>query len=382
MEQKRLFAKTLPVFLVFYVMGFIDIVGVATSYVKLEFEISNTLTQILTMMTFVWFVLLSIPVGVFQDKKGKKFTLTAGVLFTATGMLIPAVAYNFPGMLISFILLGIGNTIIQVSASPLMQDVSSPGKLPRNLTLSQFIKAIAGLLGPFIATFCAIRFGNWTIVYWIYLAICLLTIFWLRATFIAETDAGGRASIGSALKLLRDRKVALLVSGTFLMVGFDVGMNTNIINYLKETFAVSQEEAGAGIGIYFTGLMTGRFLSVLLLNKIHGNKVLLYNILLSLLAFASLYFIPDLVSGEAVIFLIGLFTAAIFPLIFSAGLQYLPERSNELSGLITMSICGGGIIPPLTGIVSDHFGLMNGLIILGVCLLYVVFLAIYIIRTK
>jgi len=374
--------KTLPVFMAFYVMGFGDIVGVATSYTKLEFGLSNTLTQILTMLAFVWFALLSVPVGVFQDKKGKKFTVNLGIIFIGLGMLIPIVAYTYYGMLASFTLLGIGNTIIQVSANPLMQDVSPKNKLSRNLTLSQFVKAIAGMLGPFIAAFCAIRFGNWTIVYWVYLVICIITIVWLQATPIRETGNEGSASIVGTLKLLGDKKVALLVLGTFLMVGFDVGMNTNIVNYLRGTFQVSQEEGSIGISIYFAALMIGRFLSAIILNKMKGNKVLLYCAILSVTSFALLYIMPDFFTGQIAIFLIGLFTAAIFPLIFSSGLQYMPERANELSGLMIMSVCGGGIIPPFVGVLNDYIGLMPALLLLGLCLMYVIFLALYIIKNK
>lgn len=259
-KQSALY-KTLPVLMAFYVMGFGDIVGVATSYTKLEFGLSNALTQVLTMLAFVWFALLSIPVGVFQDRMGKKFTVNLGIGIIGLGMLVPLLAYNYYGMLASFALLGIGNTIIQVSANPLMRDVSPSDKLSRNLTVSQFVKAIAGMLGPFIAAFCAMRFNAWTLVYWVYLAICVLTLVWLRVTHIPETGNEGRASIKSTLKLLGDKKVALLVLGTFLMVGFDVGMNTSIVNYLRESFGVSQEEGSVGISIYFAALMVGRFFS-------------------------------------------------------------------------------------------------------------------------
>lgn len=381
-KQQYSLAKTLPVFMAFYVMGFGDIVGVATSYTKLEFGLSNTLTQILTMLAFVWFALLSVPVGVFQDRKGKKFTVNLGITIIGLGMLVPILAYNYYGMLVSFTLLGIGNTIIQVSANPLMQDVSSKDKLSRNLTLSQFVKAIAGMLGPFIAAFCAVRFQNWTLVYWVYLIICVVTVIWLKVTYIPETGNDGRASIKSTLKLLGDRKVALLVLGTFLMVGFDVGMNTNIVNYLRESFGVSQEEGSVGISIYFAALMVGRFLSAIILNKMKGNKMLLYCAILSVASFVLLYFMPDFLTGRIAIFLIGLFTAAIFPLIFSAGLQYMPERSNELSGLMIMSVCGGGVIPPIVGMINDITGLMPALILLGLCLVYVIFLALYIIKNK
>ena len=381
MKQYSL-AKTLPVFMVFYIMGFSDIVGLASDYAQRDFGLSSTVAQVLTMMAFVWFFLLSIPVGAFQDKHSKKLTVMIGILFFISSFLAPFVSKTFYGMLASFTLLGIGNAIIQVSANPLMQDVSPPDKLSRNLTLTQFVKAIAGMLGPVIATYCASKFGNWMLIYWVYLTISVITLLWLQFTPIHETGNAGRASFTSTVKLLRDRKVALLVMGTFLMVGFDVGMNTNIAKYLKASFGVSQEVAIAGISIYFAALMTGRFLGAIILNRFSGNKMLLYCAILSVASFVLLYLMPDFNTGRIAIFCIGLFTATIFPLIFSAGLQYMPARANELSGLMIMSVCGGGVIPPIVGVLTDFFNLMTALALLGVCLAYVVFLALFIIKTE
>ena len=380
MTKNTSLSKLLPTLFAFYVMGFVDIVGVATGYIKLEFDLSDTLTQMLTMMIFVWFALLSIPIGVFQDKRGKKNTVNFGIILTGVGMLIPLVWYSYYGMLCSFLFLGIGNTIIQVSANPLIQDVSAPEKLSRNLTLSQFVKAIAGTLGPIIAAFCAVKFGNWTYIYWIYLAICIVSMLWLHSTKIKETETTERASVSGALKLLTDKKVALLVLGTFLMVGFDVGLNTNIVNYMKTQFAASQEEASIGISIYFAALMTGRFLSAIILNWISGNKMLIGCTILSLTAFALFFFMPSQLSGQIAIFCVGLFSAAIFPLIFSIGLKYLPERANEISGLMIMSVCGGAVIPPIIGVLNDLLGLTFGLLMLAVCMTYIVFLSFYMYR--
>ena len=382
MKQYSL-VKTLPVFMAFYVMGFGDIVGVATGYAQRDFGLSSTLTQVLTMMAFVWFFLLSVPIGIFQDKNSKKKAVFLGILFFSASMIVPLVWDSYYGMLVAFTFLGIGNAIVQVSANPLMQDVSPPDKLSRNLTLSQFVKAIAGMLGPVIAAFCATKFGNWKLIYLVYLAICVLSLLWLQFTPIQETGNTGRASFSSTLKLLlSDRKVTLLVLGTFVMVGFDVGMNTSIVNYLKTSFGVSQEEAIVGISIYFAALMVGRFLSAIILNNFSGNKMLFYCAILSVASFALLYLMPDFNSGRIAIFCVGLFTAAIFPLIFSAGLQYMPERANELSGLMIMSVCGGAVIPPIVGLLTDFSNIMIALLLLGLCLVYIIFLAVYIIRTE
>lgn len=368
--------RILPVLMAFYVMGFGDIVGVATSYTQLEFGLSNTLTQVLTMLAFVWFALLSIPISIFQGRKGRKFTVNLGILCFSVAMLLPIIFYDYYGMLLSFTCLGIGNAIVQVSANPLMKDVSSSDKLSRNLTLSQFVKAIAGMLGPFIAAFCAIYFHDWTIVYWIYLIICVIAIFWLYVTPIQESENASDTSISKTFKLLKDRRILWVVLGTFLMVGFDVGMNTNIVKYLRSSFQVSQEEGSIGISVYFSALMVGRFLSALILNKIKAHSVLLGCAVLSILSFILMFLVPNYLFGQISIFLVGLFTAAIFPLIFSFGLQYMPDRSNELSGLMIMSVCGGGIIPPILGVVSDLWSFLPAYFLYGICLLYVLFFSL------
>ncbi len=53
-----------------------------------------------------------------------------GMLVTAAGLLLPYFYYSFPLLLAGFVLLGIGNTILQVSANPLLIDVSPSGKAP------------------------------------------------------------------------------------------------------------------------------------------------------------------------------------------------------------------------------------------------------------
>ena len=48
----------LPVLFGFFIMGFCDIVGVATSYVKTEFALSESLAGLIPSMVFLWFLIL------------------------------------------------------------------------------------------------------------------------------------------------------------------------------------------------------------------------------------------------------------------------------------------------------------------------------------
>ena len=142
--------QIVPVFLSFYIMGFVDLVGVATGFIKQDFNLSDSVAQLLPSMVFIWFALVSIPPGIFPDRKGKRKTVTLSMIVTSVGLLIPLIEYSYTTVVISFIILGIGNTILQVSANPLLIDISSKESKAANLSLSQFIKAIASMLGPII----------------------------------------------------------------------------------------------------------------------------------------------------------------------------------------------------------------------------------------
>ncbi|NMB72544.1 MAG: sugar MFS transporter [Bacteroidales bacterium] len=150
MKSKRSLRYMLPIFMSFYVMGFVDLVGVATGYVKQDFGLSDSVAQLLPSIVFIWFALFSIPTGIFQDRKGKKFTVILAMTITGLGMIPPLVYYSYLTAVIGFMIIGIGNTILQVSANPLLLDYSSDETKAANLSLSQFIKAIASMLGPVI----------------------------------------------------------------------------------------------------------------------------------------------------------------------------------------------------------------------------------------
>src|SRR5699024_1372066 len=139
--------KTLPIFLAFLCMGFGDVVGPLTSLLQQEYELSNFLAGFVTFMGFIMFGLLSVPLGIYQDRKGKKHVLLLGLLTALLGLVLPLVASfsSFVLILCGLLLLGTGATMLQVSGNPVMRDVSAEGKYSRNLSFGQFIKAIGSL---------------------------------------------------------------------------------------------------------------------------------------------------------------------------------------------------------------------------------------------
>lgn len=380
MENSKIgFGKILPVFLSFVVMGFVDIIGVSTGYVKQDFHLTDFIAGFLPMMVLLWFFVLSVPVGVLQDKYGKRNMLNIGMVIQAIGLGLPFIHYSFGMMFASFILLGIGNTVIQVSANPLLQDVSPATKLASYMSTSQFVKAMISMTGPLITTFMASYFGNWKLVFAVYGFTSFFAAFWLSMTPIQESKPDRKpASFASCLGLLKNGFIALMALSIFLIVGAEVAINTNISNVLIAKYGISLGIAVKGISWFYAGETLSRFLGAIILNWIKSRVYLLLTTLVSLIGVLGVFLSPVNSIAFASIFITGLGIGNMFPIIFSLALNKMPERANEISGLLIMAVSGGAVIPLVMGSVSTIFGPIASISVVGVCMLYILWVSFFI----
>lgn len=365
----------------FYIMGFVDLVGIATGFVQKDFELSDSIAQLLPSMVFIWFALISLPTGIFQDRKGKKLTVSLGIFLTALGLAIPFLYYTYPTVILGFCLLGIGNTVLQVSANPLLIDISTKETQSANLSLSQFVKASAALFHPIIIALLVRSFGDWKLIFPIYAVVSALVAFWLLSLNVEEKQSTKPpATFSSALSLLKNKMVIILVIGIFLIVGFDVGMNSNIAIFLISRFNIELATAGFGISVYFGSLMAGRLLGGILLRYISERNFIIASISLTLLGLAGIIFSQDLTLTWIMIFVAGFGFSNLFPLLFSIAVAKMPEYANEVSGLIILAVSGGAVIPPIMGFVNQKLGVVAAILVLVACILYVAYAAMYMIN--
>lgn len=366
-----------PVLATFFVMGFCDVVGIATSYLKQDFALSESLSGFIPSMVFIWFLFLSVPAALLMNRLGRKTMVQFSNVITFIGMLIPFFWYSFPSCMLAFVLLGIGNTILQVSLNPLLTNVVSGERLSSCLTGGQVVKAVSSFCAPFLALFAAGTFGNWKYLFTIYAIVTLLSWILLETTDIPrEKPAGEGVSIRSAFGLLKDRTVLLFFLGIFFIVGVDVGTNTVSAKLLIERCGLPVEKASLGAGVYFICRTAGAFLGTFLLARVEDVKYLKMNLFLAAVAMASLFFLPSVAGILCGIGAIGLFCSSVFSVLFSQALKARPEKANEISGFMITGVCGGAVIPPLMGMAAQWTGSQNGsLAVISICLIYLIFCA-------
>jgi MFS transporter, FHS family, L-fucose permease len=380
------FIRVLPIFIAFFCMGFGDAVGPLTSQLQDEFTLTNFMAGLVTFAGFISFGLFSIPFGLYQDRKSRKYILTLGLIIALIGLVLPIIGKyaSYELLLLSIFLLGLGATALQVSGNPIMRDVSPEGRYSSNLSFGQFVKAIGSLSGALIPLAAVNLLGkDWRLLFPVYAAFILVTIIYLFLIKVDEKKAekDKPASLASCFGLLNNKFVLLMVIGIFLYVGAEVCMSARLPNYLQEQFDFDIEKMGLwGTLFFFISLMTGRFLGGVILRFIKPKRFLVIAALVSLVGIAGLFLAPSVLLAFILIFIAGMGFANVFPLIFSISVDTMPERTNEISGLMVTAITGGAFVPLLFGLVADFSSVTAGFIVPGLCLVYILIISLNLVR--
>lgn len=373
----------IPILFGFFAMGFTDVIGTAMAYVKKDFGFSDSLTSFLPSMIFLWFFVVSIPTGMLTTRIGRKNTVLLSLAVTVLGTLLPLVSYTKYTIFVAFALLGIGNTIIQAALPALMSNVVSADQLTSRLSLGQFVKALCATVSPFIASLAAQTLGNWKLIFPIYAAITVFVALGLLMTPIKREEVKGSATtFGGCLALLGNPFILAMFSGIFFVVGVDIGLGCAIPPFLQEVCKVPLDKAAMGPSVYYIAKTAGAFLGAIVLAKYSPAKCFPISALMALLAMVVMFFVKDTTLFLACVVVASLGISNIFGMVFGQAMNRMPEKANEIAGLMVMAIAGGAVIPPVMGFVQGKMGPTGLIAVLIGCLVYMLFLGLFVAKQE
>jgi fucose permease len=368
-----------PVMLCFFAMGFVDLVGIASNYVQADLGLSDASANIFPSLVFFWFLIFSVPTGMLMNKIGRKNTVLLSLAVTAVSLLLPIFGESYGLMLVSFSLLGIGNALMQTSLNPLITNIIKGDSLASTMTFGQFIKAIASFMAPYIAMWGATaampNFGlGWRVLFPVYMVIGILASLLLLVAPIEREAAPDKASsFGECFKLLGKPIVLLSFLGIMCHVGIDVGTNTTAPKLLMERVGMSLTEAGFATSLYFIFRTVGCLSGSFILSKFSHKKFFIFSVILMALAMCGMLFGTSKAILYVAIALVGFGNSNIFSIVFSQAILSVPEKQNEVSGLMIMGLFGGTIFPLLMGFASDAVGQIGAVAVMAVGVLYLFF---------
>lgn len=371
------------VMLCFFAMGFVDLVGIASNYVKSDLGLNDATANIFPSLVFFWFLIFSVPTGVLMNKIGRKKTVLLSLVVTVVSLLLPLFGESFGLMLVSFSLLGIGNALMQTSLNPLVATVVRGGHLASTLTFGQFVKAIASFMAPYIAAWGATQaipsFGlGWRVLFPIYMIVGIAASLFLLSTpieeegpaFAGETSPTVGKQFAACFRLLGKPIVLLSFIGIMCHVGIDVGTNTTAPKILMERLGMTLNDAAFATSLYFIfrtlGCLTGSFF----LRVVNNRLFFVISITMMALSMCGLFFGTTKLVLYIAIALVGYGNSNVFSLVFAQALQSVPDKQNEVSGLMIMGLFGGTVFPLIMGFASDAMGQAGAVLVMAIGVAY------------
>lgn len=377
-KTKSNLMKLLPVMVCFFAMGFVDLVGIASNYVKADLSLSDAQANVFPSLVFFWFLIFSVPTGLLMNRIGRKKTVLLSLAVTALSLALPSFGDGYAVMLLSFSLLGIGNALMQTSLNPLMSAIVKGDKLASSLTFGQFVKAIASFLAPYIAMWGATQsipsLGlGWRVLFPIYFIIAVIAILWLGLTSIEEEKTDKASGFADCLRLLGKLFILLCFLGIMCHVGIDVGTNTTAPKILMERLGFTLDEASFSTSLYFIFRTVGCLTGAIILQKLSPRIFFFISIAMMTASMVMLFFCHSLAAIYVAIALVGYGNSNVFSIIFSQALLNMPEKKNEISGLMIMGLFGGTVFPLLMGFASDAVGQAGAVAVMFIGTMYLLY---------
>ena len=379
----------LPLLAGFFVMGFGDIIGTVMNQVKAECAANaDSISWLMPIFAYVWFLVISIPTGVMAGRIGRKNAVLVSLGVTVAAMAVPlfASAERWWLYVVAFALVGIGNTIIQAALPALMSNVVEPSQLASRISLGQFVKALCAALTPVFVYLTATALGNWKLLFPLYGVLTVAAALWLWLSKIpderhqnhsAAQPQSNSTTFSGCFAMLKEPYVAAMTAGILFSVGADVGFSVAIPEYLKNVFKVDVDLAGMGPTVYFVAKTAAAFAGAVVFAKVSAAKCFPWCMGLGLAATAAIPFVSTPIAFLAVVAFVTLLTANSFGMCMGLAIERFPGKANEISSLMVMAIVGGGIVSAVLGFAQSAFGPVGIVATLGVCIAYLFVLGLF-----
>ncbi|MDD4847791.1 MAG: MFS transporter, partial [Bacteroidales bacterium] len=208
----------------------------------------------------------------------------------------------------------------------------------------------------------------------VFAAVLLLTLI-LVICFVPNAkseETSKPTTFNNCLKALNDPYILMMFLGIFFYCGAEASMFNRIPSLLME----NNPEITPTMGniVLIIALFVGRFVGGVTLRYIKPTVFLWITIAISILGNIMLFLPYNAITTWTSFILIGLGFANIFPLIFSICVDHKPEKTNEISGLMTTAIVGAAFVPLVTG-AAANLNPKYAFIVTIICLIYLLFVA-------
>jgi FSR family fosmidomycin resistance protein-like MFS transporter len=335
---------------------------------KTNFQLDYWQIGMLTLAFQVTASLLQPLVGIYTDKRPLPYSLTVGMGSSAIGLIVLAFAPTYGLLVLGACFIGIGSSIFHPESSRVAR-LASGGRFGLAQSLFQVGGNFGQSLGPLLAAFIVVPFGQGSVGWFALGAIAGMVILWKVGTWYGNhvRNAVKRTAASTALTLPR-RTVTIalivLVILTFSKNVYMASISSYYTFYVIERFDVGVQQSQYLLFVFLGAAALGTILGGPVGDRF-GAKFVIWLSILGVLPFTLILPYANLEWTVILSFVIGLLMASAFPAIVVMAQELVPGRVGMVAGIFFGFAFGmGGVAAAVLGVVADHKGIEY---VYGVC---------------
>jgi FSR family fosmidomycin resistance protein-like MFS transporter len=329
---------------------------------KNSFHLSFAQVGLITLTYQLTASLLQPLVGMVTDRRPMPYSLPVGMGFTLCGLLLLAVAPNFPVLLLAAALVGTGSSIFHPESSRVAR-LASGGRHGLAQSLFQVGGNTGSSLGPLLAAWIIVPYGRGSVAWFSLAALLAIVVLlqvgrWYGAHHVARSKAQARHL--TAVTLSRGKVIgALSILGLLIFSKYFylASLSSYFTFYLIHKFGVSVQSAQVHLFVFLFAVAAGSLIGGPVGDRI-GRKWVIWVSILGVAPFTLLLPHANLMWTGVLTVVIGLILASAFSAILVYAQELIPGRVGVISGLFFGFAFGmGGIGAAVLGQLADTHGI-------------------------
>ncbi|MGU3373787.1 sugar MFS transporter [Chryseobacterium sp. M5A1_1a] len=450
LQSRNYTVPLITITLLFFMWGFITCMNdILIPYLKQLFKLTFFESMLVQFCFFgAYFIgsliyfMISISKGDPINKLGYKKGILFGIFLAAFGCVLfyPAATFSYyPLFLGALFILGLGFTVLQITANAYVSLLGSEESASSRLNMTQAFNAFGTTIAPVLGGHLIFEFfsapdGSFSAVatripYLIFAGILLLVALLISRVKLPSFQTGGEEEIVKGWGALEYSHLKFGVFAMFCYVGGEVAVGSFIISFLEQPQIMGFDEIISKnyLALYWGGAMIGRFLGAISLNQSlsQGKKAIymlgaagtvflvifsIVNLSFSQISFFLVFIVLNFIAffvgkaapartlsifasinvlllisamlnhGEMAMYSIlgiGIFNSIMFSNIYTLAISGLGKYTSQGSSLVVMAILGGAIVPIFQGYLADQFGVQHSFIIPVFCYLVILIFGAY-----
>ncbi len=391
-----------------------------------------------SLLYFIYSATMGDPIHLIGYKKG----IIAGIMIAALGCFLfypAATISSYPLFLAALFTLGLGFTVLQITANAYVSLLGSQESASSRLNMTQAFNAFGTTIAPILGGHLIFELfstadGSFSalstrIPYVAFGVVLILVAIFISRVKLPSFHTGSGTEPVRGLAALKFPNLRYGMLTMFCYVGGEVAVGSFIISFLELPSIVGLSEAVAKnyLALYWGGAMMGRFLGSISLNtKIPTNRRFVYMFITAIAVFGVIYAVVDLNFPQISFFLlfvalnflaffigqslpartlmifasvniflilsavlnkgsiamysilgIGIFNSIMFSNIYTLSISGLGKYTSQGSSLVVMAILGGALIPVLQGFIADRVGVQSSFLLPTCCYIVIALFGLY-----